>query len=93
MLVRQSGQAPFAIGAQPQPHDAVIVVVGDLLDQSRSESTSDEFDRAVVAEEQMSGDVADRRCLGRRGPAVAGFGAAVASDREQQLVLGRGQPD
>jgi len=61
-------------------HHAAVCAVTAALDQAGGLGPVDEAHRAVVLEQQRVADVADRRAVGRR----------VASDREQQLVLGGG---
>ena len=90
MLARERGQAAFAVVAQLQPYDPVIGVVGDLVDQARRERATHQLDRAVMAQEEMRGDIADG--WRQRRSVLAGLGA-MAPDREQQLMLGGGEPD
>jgi hypothetical protein len=52
------------------------------VDQSVPGGAVDQADRAVVAQDQVAGEIADRGA-GRIG---------MALDRQQQLVPGRGQP-
>jgi hypothetical protein len=63
--------------------DTLIVAIGTAFDEAARDGAVDEPDCAVVLQQQCIGDVADGGFL-RPG---------VASDREQQLVLGRCQTD
>jgi hypothetical protein len=62
-------------------HHAVVVGIGYSFDEPGRCSAVDELDDAVVAQQQVTGDFPDRR---RR---------ALTADREQELVLGPGEPD
>ena len=68
-----------APGRQAEPDDALVVRVVVPADQSGLGRAVHQSHRAVVAQEQRRGDVADRRVLD----------AVVAADREEELVLGR----
>ena len=57
----------------------MILPVGSATNQSRMFGPIDQFDRAVVAEQQVGGNVTDGRI------------ADVPPDRQEQLVLGRGE--
>jgi hypothetical protein len=70
------------VPGEAEPDRPRVVGVLAALDQARRHRTVDQLDRAVVADQQVAGDVADGRA--RR--------VAVATDREQELVLRRGQP-
>ena len=63
------------------PYDALARGVGTSLDEPILDRAVDQPHRAVVTQDEVVGDVADRR-TGRIG---------MAPDREQQLVLGAGQ--
>jgi len=63
---------------QPQPHDPLVVTVGDPAHEPGVGRAIDQPDRAVVAHEESVGDVTDRRPAPIR----------VAPHRQQQLVLG-----
>jgi hypothetical protein len=76
-------QAPAAERGQAQADDALVVPVGSTADQPRGFGPVDEFDGAVVAEQECLGDVSDRRPIPIR----------LTPNREQQLVLGRSEPD
>jgi hypothetical protein len=67
---------------EQQPHDPLVVVVVHALDEPGGDGAVHELDDAVMAQEQVVGDLADRRRA-----------AAVAADCEEQLVLGRRQSD
>jgi hypothetical protein len=58
-----------------------MVGVGCACDETLRFGAVDEADGAVVAQQQVAGDVPDRRVRG----------AWMPLDREQQLVLGGGQ--
>jgi hypothetical protein len=64
-----------------QAHDAVVVGVGHTLEQSCRLGPVDELDGAVVAQQEMLGDVTDRGWL------------AVAANCQEQLVLRSCQSD
>jgi hypothetical protein len=64
-----------------QPHDAVIAAIQPPAHESGVLRSIDEPDRAVVLQQQRVGYLADRRA-----PRIR-----VATDREQELVLRRGQ--
>src|SRR4051794_3041356 len=68
---------------QPQPHDARVVIVTVALDETAGLRAVDELDGAVMPEQQVRRQLADRRA------AVV----VVTLDREQQLVLRMGQTD
>src|SRR5579859_486550 len=68
---------------QPDPGDAAVVAVGPAVNQPGRRGAVDELDRAVRPQHEVAGQVADGRALL----------AAVALDREQKLMLGRGQAD
>lgn len=68
--------APRTLGGQFQPDDPLIGDVCDALDQSAVDRSVDELDHAVMAQQEVVSGFADRRC------------PAVASDGEEQLVLG-----
>ena len=69
------------LGGQLEPDLALVGPVGPAAHEPGGDRAVDELDRAVVAQQQVAGDVADRR-TGR---------VVVAADREQQLVLRGGQ--
>lgn len=66
---------------QVESYDALVFLVMDALDESCDDGAIDQFDDAVVAQQQVIGDVPDGR------------GFAVASDGEQELVLRTGESD
>ena len=77
--VGQCIQALAAVRGELQAYDAVVPGVAHPLDQPGRVSPVHESDRAVVAEEEVVGHLPD----GRTAP------VGVATDGEQQLVLGR----
>ena len=78
VLLAERLELPGALIGEAQAHDAEVVGVLAARDQPGLLGAVDEPDRAVVAQHEVAGDVADRR------PARV----AVAADGEQQLVLG-----
>lgn len=66
---------------EPDAHHAVVDLVGESFDEPRALGAIDEPDHAVVPEQEVIGELADR---GR---------SSVATDGEEQLVLRRGQAD
>ena len=83
MLLAQRSELRRALVGQVQPHDAEAVGVRPALDEAGGGRAVDQADRAVVAEQQAVGDIADGRPAGIR----------VAADGQQELVLRRRQPD
>jgi len=79
---RQRGQPLLSFRRQLQPDHPMVVAVADPSQQPSRFGAIHETHGAVVAQQQLVGDVADL------GPA----GINVSSDRKQQLVLGGGQP-
>src|SRR5215204_3320339 len=74
---------PLAAAAgEDDPDRAGVLAVGLTGDQPGRDRAVDQLDRAVVAHEQVAGDLPDGRALG----------AGMPTDGEQQLVLGRGDP-
>lgn len=67
--------------AQLESDHPLVGLVTDALDQPGGDGSIDEFDDAVVAEQQVIGDVADRRLL------------VVAADGQQELVLRTSEPN
>lgn len=82
MLDGEPGESLGAVGREREPNDAMLVRVGSPLHERRCLGSIDELNHAVMAQQQQLGDLADRRSLR----------ASVPADREQQLVLCRGQP-
>jgi hypothetical protein len=74
-------QSARTFAGEVQTHGALVVGVGAARNQSGGLSAIDQLDRAVVAQQQVIGDVADRRPTRIR----------VAADGKQQLMLSRGQ--
>ena len=68
-----------AAGSEVQPDDPVVVAVLNPADEPGGLRSVDQPDRAVMAQEQVLGHVADRR--------TAPIG--MTSNGEQQLMLGR----
>jgi hypothetical protein len=80
-----TGEGLDPLGAcrgEMQAHDPLVVVIVQPFDESGRNGTVDEFDDAVMAQQQVFGDLADRR-----------WRAPVATDGQKQLVLRRCQPD
>ncbi len=82
LAVRRMGERAGAQGAlqaielvEGEAHGSVVVGVGQAVDEAAALGAVDELDHAVVAEQQVIGNVADGRV------------AVVAADRQQQLVL------
>ena len=73
---RQGLQLPAAQGRETEPDDAVVAGVLGPGHQARLLGAVDELDDAVVSEQEMAGDVADRG------------GRTVPTDGEEELVLG-----
>ena len=63
-------------------NDSVVLGVPGARDQPSSVSTVDKADRAVVAQQEVVGHLADSGTAG----------VPMATDREEQLVLGGSQP-
>jgi hypothetical protein len=74
----QLARAPFG---QVQADHALVVCVGAAGYQSGGLGAIDESDGAVVAQQQVVGDVADGRAAR----------VCVAADGEQELMMRRGQ--
>jgi hypothetical protein len=73
---RECGQLALAGGREGEADDAVVLTIGDAAHESGLAGAVDELDDAVVAQQEMVGDLADRRR------------ATVPADGEKQLVLG-----
>ena len=84
-LVEVSGgqpvQALLAVGTEPDTGEAAADVIAPSLHEPGRLGVVDQLDRAVVAQQQVAGEVADGRALA----------AAAALDRQHQLMLGRCQ--
>jgi chloride channel protein, CIC family len=78
---RELTEARLTLGAEGEAHDSVIVRVDRTRDEPGPLGAADQFDDAVVAQQQMVGDVSDRRR------------AVVSPDGQQQLVLGGRKAD
>lgn len=72
-----------ALVGKSQSYDAPVVGVFDSPDEIEAASALDEFDRAVVPEQQVPGHVADRWAAR----------IVVPPDCQQQLVMRGGQAD
>jgi hypothetical protein len=79
----QLAEAARAEWREPQAHPAVVDRVGIPIDQTCFDRAVDEPDHAVVTEQQRIGKIPNR----------GSFGVRMASDSEQQLVLGRRDAD
>ena len=78
MQLGERFEAACAVLGERETNGAPVVRVASALDEARSFRAVDEPDRAVVLEQEVAGDVADR-----------GTGWIwVAFDREEELVLG-----
>ena len=80
--VRESAEGGAPAIGQLQSDDTLVVRVGDAPHHPQSFGAVGQFHRGVVAEEEIRGDLADRRAVR--------FG--VAANGQQQLVLAGGQP-
>jgi len=78
----QRVQAFLAQLGQVQSHRPGVVPVRTAVEQTGGLGPVDQFDRAVVAQEQVPGDVTDRR-----SPRIG-----VAADGQQQLMPRRREP-
>ncbi len=81
MEIRKRCQAAGAVVGEAQSDGAAVLGVALAFDEPRRFCPVDEADGAVVLEEEVAGDIADRR----------GSRTRVAHDRKQQLVLGWGE--
>jgi hypothetical protein len=79
---RELLQDLLAVGGQADPHHPAVVGVRDPLHQSGGLGPVHQFHRTVRAQQQVAGQVPDRRGLAARG----------SLNRHQQLVLDVGQP-
>ncbi len=82
----ESGELFQRVGAlvrESQPDHASILGILDPLDQAQRTYPLRELDRAVVLQQQIPGNVTDRRSAG----------IIVAADGQQKLVMSRRQPD
>lgn len=82
MESRERFEAGGAVVGEAQPDHAVIGLAAGSLHEAGRLGTVDQADGAVVAQEQVVGDLT-------HGGA---FGVVVAPDGQQQLVLGGSQP-
>ena len=76
----EGGQPAGPDRGQPDVHDAVVVAIRSPADEPGPLGPVDELDDGVVAQEEVVGEIADRRT------------ALVPPHGEQELVLCRGQP-
>jgi hypothetical protein len=74
--------APLAGAGQLQPDDPAIAVAASPADQPERFHPVGQLDGAVVADQQIGGDLADGRAAW----------VGTAADHQQQLVLGGGEP-
>ena len=81
MRGRQLRELGVTFGGELEADDSLIALIADPLDQAGPHGTVDELDDAVMTQEEVLCDIPDGRCTG------------VASHREEQLVLCRGQAD
>ena len=78
---RELAEARLTLGAEGEAHDSVIVRVDRTRDESGPLGAANQLDDAVVAQQEMVGDVSDRRR------------SVVTPDGQQQLMLGRCEAD
>jgi len=81
VLRGQPTQSGAALPGERQAHHPTVVGIVAAFDESGSFCPLCQFDRAVMAQQQVSGDVADCRSLRLTVPA----------NGQEQLVLGRGE--
>jgi CIC family chloride channel protein len=81
VMPAQVEEAATALGSQPESHDTIVDRVRRPPDESRGLGAVDQSDSTVVLEEQGFGNLSDRRP----------FAIRVALDREEQLMLRRGE--
>jgi hypothetical protein len=82
VLAGEFAEAPGAALGDVDAHDAVVVVVLAPTHQARGFGSVDELDDAVVAEEQLGGEITHGRVTG----------VDASADGEEELVLRRGDP-
>ena len=63
---------------EPQADDTLIIAIAHPLYEPGAHCSVDEFDSTVVAQQQVFGDFANRRCR------------TVAANRQQELMLRSG---
>ena len=73
----ESIEHPTALRGELEPHETSVATVAVPAHQAGPLGPVDELDRAVVAEQEMLGDVTDRRIVG----------PGVTPHRQQELVL------
>jgi len=80
----EQGQLLLAGGGQGEPHESPVVVVDAVADdEAELLGAVDELDGTVVADAEVVGELSDARSAAVR----------MASNREEQLVLGSGEAD
>jgi hypothetical protein len=84
MRSRQRDELGLTGPGEADADDALIGGIDVARDETGALGSIDQLDHAVVAEEQMLGDIAHRRRV---------CAVVVATDGQQQLVLGGGEPD
>src|SRR5205823_4587923 len=67
---------------ESEPHDTLVVGIPRSFDQARGNGAVNQLHRAVVPEQQVTGGLADGGTSG----------IFVATDGEQELMLGRSEP-
>src|SRR5205823_7775074 len=67
---------------ESEPHDTLVVGIPRSFDQARGNGAVNQLHRTVVPEQQVTGSLADGGTSG----------VFVATDGEQQLMLGRSEP-
>lgn len=77
MSLRQLLDYAVTFGGQPDAHDPAVIEIGCPLHHPGPLSTVDEFHRAVRSQQQVGGEIADRRRVTSRVPL----------DRDKQLIL------
>jgi hypothetical protein len=77
----QAGHPPCPGRGQPHPDQPPVVVVAAPADQPEGLGPVGQLDGAVVADQEVRGQLADGRAAG----------VGVEAQDQQQLVLGRGQ--
>src|SRR3954454_7613986 len=78
VLLAEGFELLGAAGGEPETDDAVVLGILGALEQLGGHGAVDESDGAVMAQEQVVGDVSD----GRSGRVV------MTSDGQQELMLG-----
>ena len=81
MRGRELVQPGLAVSGQPDPRHPAVLGVAAAFDQPGRCRPVHQFDRAVVTQQQVTGEITDGGLLA----------AGVALDRDQQLMLGGGE--